>query len=456
MKVPLSVRQPTLCLPLLFLSSSFPVAAADGAQEHDVAALLARIDALEKRLREVEARLPSDDRDESATQSLPGQVAAPSAAGRVVEENLEGAVSGSERVAALAPQADAGSGSAGIEFGGALRYNLVHRDFVDASDGKRGESGFDLFRVNVDGELGNIIISAEYRHYSFMQTLRYGWLGYQFADDSQVQVGISQVPFGLLPYASHNAWFGVPYYVGLADDYDMGVKYLREDGPWSTQVAFYKNEELNDATDPGRYSIDLLRNGDQQNEEVNQFNARLGYTLGAGSGCETELGGSAKVSEIYNSASDGRGDQWAGSLHMDSRCGRWNLQLQGVRYQYNPANPPGIDDDAVRVGAFAGTYDIASEADIIVANVAYNFEPPARFIDQLTCYNDYSRLYKGIDGSIDSQINTLGCAIGSGPLFTYVDYILARNMAFFGNGSMAAGGEDKWRGRFNINIGYYW
>ena len=29
-------------------------------------------------------------------------------------------------------------------------------------------------------------------------------------------------------------------------------------------------------------------------------------------------------------------------------------------------------------------------------------------------------------------------------------------MAFFGNGSMAAGGDDEWRGRFNVNIGFYW
>lgn len=447
-------HEQTSFFPIFLLACiALPSAATDGGRERqDVTALLARIDALEARLREVESRLSAEQDGPQIIRLPSAQAVLPPASDRIVEEDLGNAVSGSERVAAIEPETP----STDIDVGGALRYNLVHRDFVDASGGKRGESGFDLFRVNVDGELNNIIISAEYRHYAFMQTIRYGWLGYQFADDSQIQMGINQVPFGLLPYASHNAWFGVPYYVGLADDYDMGVKYKREDGPWSSQVAFYKNEELNDASDPDRYSIDILRAGNQQNEEVNQFNARLAYTLGVGSGCETELGGSAKLSELYNSTTDRRGDQWAGSLHVDSRCGRWNFQLQGVRYHYNPANPPGVRSDAVRVGAFGGSYDIASEADILVANVAYNFKPPARFIDQLTCYNDYSRLYKDIDGSVDSEINTLGCAIGSGPLFTYVDYIFARNMAFFGSGSMAAGGEEKWRGRFNVNIGFYW
>jgi hypothetical protein len=126
-----------------------------------------------------------------------------------------------------------------------------------------------------------------------------------------------------------------------------------------------------------------------------------------------------------------------------------------VRYAYDPANPAGVSDDVVRMGGFAGTYDLASEADILVTNLAYNFEPPAAFVDQLTCYNDYSRLFKRIGNSRDSEINTLGCAIGIGPLFTYVDYILARDMAFFG-GSMGEGGDGDWNSRFNVNIGFYW
>ncbi|WP_024461853.1 hypothetical protein [Marinimicrobium sp. LS-A18] len=343
-----------------------------------------------------------------------------------------------------------------VHVGGALRFNMVHRDFVDSSDGKRGESGLDVFRLNVDGEIDNILISAEYRYYSYMHTLHHGWIGYEFEDESQLQFGVHRVPFGLLPYPAHNAWFGVPYYVGLGDDYDMGVKYQRSDGPWSWHLAFYKNEELNDASNPNRYSFDLIRADDQQNEEINQFNGRAAYTFGLGTACETELGGSVQAGEVYNATTDRRGDQWAAAAHMDSRCGRWNLQLKGMSYQYDPVNPAGVDNSVVTLGAFAGTYDIASEADILVANLAYNVPSPWESVDSITCYNDYSRLYKGQAGVLDSQINTTGCAIGSGPLFTYVDYILANNMAYFDNGSLAGGGEDEWHGRFNVNIGFYW
>jgi hypothetical protein len=456
----LTARQHGSSSLLLLALFALPVSAEDSAR---IEALLQRIEALEARLRALETeRRPEPAgsgtlREELLTgTSGSAEAPTPEATARddavAADEQLAQAVLGSERESKAPPPAPPPS----VDVGGALRFNVVHRDFVDSSEGKYGESGLDVFRLNIDGELDNILVSAEYRFYTYMDTIHHGWVGYQFEDQSQLQVGIHQVPFGLLPYAAHNAWFGVPYYLGLADDYDMGIRYQRQDGPWSSHLAFYKNEELNSAGDLDRYSFDLVLDGDQQNEEIDQFNARLAYTLGLGSGCETELGASAQRSELYNSTSDRRGEHWAGALHLDSRCGRWNLQLQGIRYDYDPANPPGLSRDAVRVGAFGGSYDIAGSADVLVANIAYNFASPWPFIDQVTCYNDYSRLFKDGDGQIDSQINTLGCAIGSGPLFTYVDYILANNMAFFGNGSMAAGGEDEWRGRFNVNIGFYW
>lgn len=376
-------------------------------------------------------------------------------------ESLDMAVSGSERGSAAGEMAEPEPPAPPVHVGGALRFNLVHRDGVDSSESKRGESGLDVFRLNIDGELNNFLISAEYRFYSYMHTLHHGWVGYEFEDESQLQVGVSRVPFGLLPYAAHNAWFGVPYYVGLADDYDMGIKYARDDGPWSTQLAFYKNEELNSATSADRYSYDLVAARDASgnivgNEEVNQINARLAYTFGLGSECATEVGLSGEVGEVYNYATDDRGDRQAIALHLDSRCGRWNIQLEGASYEYDLANPPGMEKRLVQVGAFADTYNIPAKGDLWVANIAYNLPSPWRAIDSIICYNDYSRLNKSLSGARDSQINTIGCAIGSGPLFTYVDYIWAKNMIYFGDGSLGRGGDDDWEGRFNINIGYYW
>jgi len=397
--------------------------------------------ALKQRIVELEARLADLER-------LVGDIRSPDALEVAVVEPQREPVEPGDAVKASPPQS--------IEIGGALRFNLLYRDDLESSVGKRGESGLDIFRLNVDGAIDRLLVSAEYRFYPFMDVLHHGWVGYRFADDGQLEAGITQVPFGLLPYAAHNAWFGVPYYIGMADDYDIGVKYHRQDGPWNAALAFFKGEELGDASNLERYSFDLVRVDDQQNEESNQFNARLAYTFGLGSSCETEVGGSMQLGEVYNDRTDNRGDRWAGAAHIDSRCGRWNFQLQGAAYDYAVENPSGIDRDTVRMGAFAGSYDVASEGRVLVANVAYNLPPRWTFIDSITCYNDYSWLDKSLSGARDSHINTLGCAVGSGPLFSYFDYILARNMPYFGEGSLAAGGEDDWQSRLNINIGYYW
>ena len=132
------------------------------------------------------------------------------------------------------------------------------------------------------------------------------------------------------------------------------------------------------------------------------------------------------------------------------------MQLQASHYRYDPENPPGVPDNVIRLGGFATSYDVASEASVLVANVAYNVPLSSDFIDQLTCYNDYSVVLKDEDAFDDSHLNTTGCLVGVGPLYIYLDLIQARNMIFFGNGSLAGAGEDDWNRRFNVNVGYYW
>ncbi|MCB1694397.1 MAG: hypothetical protein KDI19_16610, partial [Pseudomonadales bacterium] len=315
--------------------------------------------------------------------------------------------------------------------------------------------GLDIFRVGAEGSSDNLLLSAEYRFYPYMNTIHHGWVGYRFDDSSELQLGISRVPFGLLPYASHNFWFGVPYYLGLADDYDLGAKYVAPRGDWNFQLAFYKGSELSSASDLGRYSFDVVSDADAHNEESNQFNARVAYSIGRETGCVNEVGLSGQWGELANSDTDARGTHWAAAGHLDSRCGRWNLQFELARYGFDPANPPGTASRRVRLGAFESAYDVSAQGTLAVANVAYNLPLSGSVVDQVTCYNDYSALYKDLDADT-SQLNTTGCVVGAGPLFLYVDVIRANNMVFFGNGSLAGSGERDWDTRFNINLGYYW
>ena len=426
----------------LLLVAPFPAEA----EADEIARLQQQLEALQQRLEILERRLAAQD-------SRP--VRTPELTETPFETELLGeAVTGAERLEEA--RATAVPEPSPIRIGGALRFNHFFREDVRDSRTRRGDSGFDLFRLNVDGEIRDIILSAEYRFTPDMDVIRSGWLGYRFADDSVVKVGIHRAPFGLLPFASHNYWDGVPFYAGFSDNHDLGIAYERSDGAWETQLAFYKNEELGSAGTLARYAPDVVRQGDQQNEEINRFNARVAYTLGQDTGCEHEFGLSGQRADLLNATTNGRGSHWAAAGHLDSRCGRWNLQLQGARYVYDPDNPPGVSNDSVRLGAFGTSFDLAAKGKLAVVNLAYNFELSDSWFDQVVCYNNYSRLIKDVGGGRDSELNTVGCSVGAGPLYAYLDLIFARNMLFFGEGSLAGGDDDRWRSRFNINLGYYW
>lgn len=419
--------------------------------QDDVARLRAEIEALRAQLDELEAL-------RERVRELEAELAR-------LRSSEPAAADSSDRAEAASAVAmeDAGAAAAGaaeppsppIELGGALRFTAYDDSFGGGVDTKRGEAGLDLFRVNADGTLGGLELSAEYRFYPYMETIHHGWIGFDFERAGRIEGGVTQVPFGLLPYASHNFWFDVPYYVGLSDDYDLGVKYAHDAGRLDAEFAFFKNAELNDATNLGRYSYDVVSTGPDGNEETNQLNARVAYRLGSTPGCTFDTGASAQRGELYNNVTGGTGDHWAAAVHADVRCGRWNLQGQLARYAFDPANPAGVADDTITVGAFEAAHEIASRADALVANFAYNIPVRSETVDLLTCYNDYSRLDKRLGGFRDSELNVTGCLIGIGPTYTYVDVIRGRNMVYLGGGSLAGGGTDDWSTRLNVNFGYY-
>ena len=374
-----------------------------------------------------------------------------------------------ERIAAMeaqlgAPKAEAKKASKDyVKVGGAVRFNYRYDDdsrYHQASKDRGGDMKFDLFRLDVNGSYKGVLVSAQYRFMEGMNFIHHGWVGYNFTDDLQVQLGLTQVPFGILPYASHNWWFGIPFYLGFEDDYDMGVKLVEHQGPWDLQVAFFKNGDLGNASDPERYSYDLVTQGDQQNEETNQVNARLAYTLKHGDLGSTELGLSGQWGQLYNNTTKEKGSQWAAAAHLNGYYGPFNLMLEAIRYALDPKNPVGVSDKTVLVGAYNYANEIAAKGTVFVANLSYDVPVAWGPVSKLTFYDDYSRLVKDEKSFQDSEINTLGCMITAGPVYTYVDLIMGRNAAFIGAGGVDgfAGGQhrdDGWNNKVNINVGYY-
>lgn len=360
-----------------------------------------------------------------------------------------------------------------LHVGGALRINAFYKSWDQENKDLGGDLAFDTFRINVDGAYKGIGISTEYRFYQGYNMLHHGYFDYTFENSTRLLVGVSRVPFGLLPYASHNWFFNITYYLGLEDDYDAGVKVILPGDKLDLAFAFYKTDEgsyTGDSIDSARYSYDVVHTdenelgyagvlGPRTNTEVNQFNARATYTLGHDSESSTEIGVSAMYGGLYNSTSTDTGKHWAGALHINGTYGRFNVMLEALKYGFEPENPAGQDDRFVVKGAYDAPYKVASEGSIYMANVAYTLPIESGPFDSITFYNDFSYLKKNEDTFTDSAQNVFGALLAAGKLYTYIDAAFGKNHPWIGPdyGRALAEGDPNagWELRFNINIGYY-
>jgi hypothetical protein len=281
----------------------------------------------------------------------------------------------------------------------------------------------------------------------------------------ELHLGIHQVPFGILPWASHSFWFSPAYYIGFEDDYDAGVKLLYRKGPLDLQAAFYKNSEYIDPSRLGRYSFDLVTTEDEEdselnqaNEEVNQVNVRGSYHFKLGPRSLVDVGASFMYGGIYNQTTTEMGDRYAASVHSDFLFGTWNLQLEGIRYRFAPENPPGVDRSTVQLGAFNFPFLVASEGWEATANVAKEFIVGQRFLDSVKCYADLGRVFPTEEDTHTSTQIVTGCMLVKGGLYIFADWITGQNMWFIGGPGVGLNTpeSDEWNTRFNLNFGYYY
>ncbi len=356
----------------------------------------------------------------------------------------------------------------GINIGGALRWNYFYKDW-DGQEGNQdrgGDLGFDTFRFNVDGTYKQMIISAEYRFYAGYHMIHHGWIGYNFNDETQMQFGVSQVPFGILKYASHNWFFQLPYYVGFEDDYDLGLKVVYNGDPIGLGVAFYKNDEghyTGSSVASARYSYDVVPTTMTSNMETNQFNARLVYKFKGHT-----FGVSGMYGQLYNSATAETGSRYAFAGHINANLEGFNLKAEVIAYNFDPDDTE-IDNmeisdsekeymkKVVEMGAYDFPYYVAREGIFYVAGLSYSVPVSWGPITNLTFYNDYTLMDKTEDDFIDSQNNILGVMVTAGSVYTYVDVAMGESHPWLGPdyGSALAEGAEDWHMRFNINFGYY-
>jgi len=381
-----------------------------------------------------------------------------------------------------------------LTIGGAIRANYILGSYKGGGDGpSRGGNGgnfeLDTFRINAALDWDNVIGKLEYRWYDGYNFIHTGWLGYRLDDASQLEIGVTRKPFGPGPYGISESWFfDQHYYVGLADDPDLGIKYSTKLGDWKLDAAYFVSSEWNGngrSLDSTRYGYDAIRwrqtvdkNGnvtygamDNGFEERNQFNLRVIYDL-SDVAVPSELGISLEYGQLKGQRVD-NGSHWAASAHMINHIGDWRIASQITRYEYDiDSNNPWSSDELIPMGAYDFAWPVATKAWIPAISISYLKETPSiPWLDSVRPYLEYSNIVKDASDQNDSQLWILGAAWASGGWYIYTDFAYSDGNLFVGNeaanggtdnyssvygvGDFGDDGNNEWNYRFNINFGYY-
>ena len=93
-----------------------------------------------------------------------------------------------------------------FSIGGAIRYNFIVENYESKTEPTDIYFTWDTWRINVDGTYKKLDLSFEYRFYPTFGThfIHHGYFGYSFSDHVHAELGATQVPFGIVTYASHS------------------------------------------------------------------------------------------------------------------------------------------------------------------------------------------------------------------------------------------------------------
>lgn len=339
--------------------------------------------------------------------------------------------------------------------------------------GIEGFSGtFERVALGFDGHYRGFVVAADYRFYGKYGTLHHAYIGYKHKEVFELDAGVHRVPFGILPYASHNWFETIPYYLGLADDYDFGLKGIVKKGGLDLQFAYYIQAEpaqFGQTQNSARYSYDLVRTDSseisglgqlpQSNEERHTGVARIAYSWAHRGEDSTEIGASAQFGGIYNRAIERYGSRWAAAVHYNGWYRRFNLQFEGLYYQFRPQNPGGQPRTWVTMGAWDAPYRVAGEGFVGVANLGYRLPLRIKAIDWIMFYNDHSILLKPTAGFDRTHMNVTGILLANRFVYIYLDTATGRNHPWFSPdyaNALAEGEQDPhWWVWLNLSVGFY-
>ena len=380
-----------------------------------------------------------------------------------------------------------------IKIGGAMRVNYVYGAYgSEESPHPRGEKigdvDLEIFRLNADVDYNNIISRLEYRWYNSYSMIHTAWLGYKLGDSGTVKAGIVRAPFGPGPYGVSTSWFfDQHFYVGLADDPDLGITWNDTFDKLTLDVGYYLMSEPQPvkygSLASSRYAYDIVKwtktvdakgnieGGADENgfDEQHQFNVRAIYALEniADVGVSLQYG----LLKGTNVGNDDSGNHYALSAHMKNAFADFTLYSQFSYYAHNiPDKTPWGTGDLIPMGAYDFAWPVASQGLIPALSLRYGGIDTSSisWINSVTPYVEWSTILKTVDTYNASTLGTLGASwTVLDTLYVYSEIALSDGNFFVGNtgddysniltglNHVGANGNNRWHWRLNFNFGYY-
>ena len=369
-----------------------------------------------------------------------------------------------------------------IKIGGALRVGWAYGSYGDADNPHRrsekiGDVDLEIFRLNSDFDYHNVISRIEYRWYDTYSMIHTAWLGYNLGDLGTLKAGIVRVPFGPDAYGVSSSWFfDQHFYVGLADDMDLGIRWSDTLGKLTLDVGYYlQSEPQTDGSSvaSSRYSYDIVRWEEQADadgnvawgagengfDEQHQLNLRAIYALEniADVGVSLQYG---LLKGTGIKADDDGGNHYAFSAHMKNAFAGFTLFSQFSYYAYNITDDtPWGTGDLIPMGAYDYPLLAASKGLIPALSLRYGGIDTSgiSWIDSVTPYVEASTILKTVEDFNNSTMAVLGTSWTLfGALYIYSDLALSDGNYFAGSdGDFGANENNAWNWRANVNFGYY-
>jgi hypothetical protein len=403
-----------------------------------------------------------------------------------------------------------------FNIGGAMRFNILSTRYESPATELNTAFSFDTWLINVKGSKAGIDLDFEYRFYPTSGThfIHHGYLGYQLNEKLYSKLGVFQKPFGIGKFASHSWWFQGPFYVGLEDDYDIGVGFEYQiNDKLLAELAYFRQSEPEgpsfggDVTfgnsGPGRYSFDITTGNiytlndeigstvyNESIRELNTFNTRLRYKIKP----EIEIGVSAQIGGIYNDYLNEAEIASAFCGHLYATPGNFSFKGEYIYYNYSAKGVSIAEDgseniyalETVQMGAYGFNNPVAAKSFMYSLSAAYTFEINKGPIETLQVYVDYT-LFDKCNSDFENTYHLIpGFMIKAGNVYTYADFAFGKNEPNFtedygiglGKGRTWSNNPDDkekyyytdnaelvdspvplkdmpWNFRFNLNIGYY-